>query len=95
MLKNICQVFAIISTTEQQGVVHGLRDDTKVIADHLQITDGLETLIIYSAAFAAGFMEIVLFFQKWSIAPFRARFLDMIKLKLTGSMLTFCMSVKS
>ncbi len=39
--------------------------------------DNLELSIIQSAAFAAGFLEVILNFQTCQNAPFRTRFLGM------------------
>ena len=44
--------------------------------------DNLELSIIWSAPFAAGFLEIILIFQKWDIAPFLVSFSGMITLEL-------------
>ena len=47
-----------------------------------RIIDALETSIIYSAPFAAGFLKIILSFSKCQDAPFRASFSRMITYKL-------------
>ena len=50
--------------------------------EHGEVRDALETSTIQSAAFAAGFWEVILIFKTCQNAPFRARFWDMIKLEL-------------
>ena len=71
------------------GNLYPLLYDTIMVSGRLPNTfpemiskDNLETSIIQSAAFAAGFLEVILIFKTCQNAPFRARFLDMIKLEL-------------
>ena len=44
---------------------------------------------MWGALFAAGFMEINLAFNRFQDAPFRTRFLNMIKLELHRNHLSF------
>ncbi len=52
----------------------------KVVPD--SFGDYLEPSTISNAQFSAGFLEVILIFKTCQNAPFRALFLDMIKLEL-------------
>jgi len=51
--------------------------------------DGRETSLIESAAFAAGFLEVILFFNRARMLLFGHGFLDMIKLELHRKSVNF------
>ena len=70
--------------------------DTVVVSGRLPNTftemiskNNLELSIIQSAPFIAGFLEVILNYNKCQYAPFSVSFLDMIKLEFHRNSLKF------